>query len=155
MIVEQVFDKKHYLSSNTLNMVRASWETKGSQALKINDDSLNKNLTTILNRYFSTIGRGFSEDSNEGFSLTSNGQFLDSISKGILFRIPINSDLVSPFLASLSEDLKKCSSTDILTTNTYQISLINGDLSLFKIKAKPKEKKESSNWFKAVLLEPA
>lgn len=139
--MNQTLDNKHYLSIQTTNFVRTTLDSRSLQKLEISDADLSQNVSTLLNRYFATMARGLASN-DECFKLTENGKLLDVIGKGILFRVPIQNELIPKFLESLSEDLVKCAENDLLNMPSFYISLTNGDLRLFKAQAKEKK----SDW---------
>lgn len=138
MNANQPFDKKHYLSTITLNCVRTTLDMRSSKKLEINDADLSQNISTLLNRFFATMAKGLTSN-DECFKLTDNGKLLNTVGKGILFRIPIQNELVSQFLESLSQDLVKCAENDLLNMPSFYISLDNCELRLFKAKAKEEQ----------------
>jgi hypothetical protein len=147
MNTNQPFDKKHYLSTQALNCVRTTLDTRSIQKLAISDADLSQNISTLLNRYFSTMVRSL-KSNDECFKLTENGKLLDAVSKGILFRIPIQNELISQFLESISQDLIKCAENDLLNMPSFYISCTNGELRLFKTKVKePQAAWENSEAF--------
>jgi hypothetical protein len=151
MNTNQAFDKKHYLSNPTLNCVRTTLDSRSLQKLEISDIDLSQNVSTLLNRFFATMARGLTSN-EECFKLTDNGKLLDVIGKGILFRVPIQNELIQQFLESLFQDLVKCAENDLLNMPSFYISLSNdGELRLFK--AQPK--KITSDFTKAEEFSPA